>query len=367
MKKQNCQIATVVMVTLSLVVTASVAREMCLTTQRRCVRRVGCGTALRNYLVSCADVVNSDDYDFELPADSKWLGSGRQGGGGGGNGPRGRGRGGGEGGGGKSAAGAVAGWGGTAAVGTCTPGCRRALISLLSTEDAEGEQFLTCDCKGEAFCVEQRQRLEVCGQDVLQSLRAALDDTTPIDCTLAEMICAADTSCQAALDYYRDHCRKLFAGERCTQRCNNSLAILYRQEKGRKLHTCLCDGSELYNCPALREYTNKLCFPHLTVHHRTFQYFTTTTSSPTRHRPRPHGGTVVLQDFDVPLPQWPEDYEDSLADSHVGDQLDDHVVSSLDSLESPIACVSSRASFKLASSCLSYLLIVCSVSLSVLM
>lgn len=262
----------VVMVTVSVVVT----RELCVDMQSRCIQRVGCGMALQNYLVGCADLVNRDDYDLDLdtPRPSRRRGGGRRGG-------RGQER-------------------------ACLPRCRRALISLLSTEDGEGEQFMTCDCQGEEFCVEQRQRLDVCGREVMSSLRAALDDTTPIDCSLAEMICEADTSCQAALDYYRDHCRQLFDGKTCSKRCNNSIAILHRQDKGRKLATCHCDGSEGYNCPALRHHTQRLCYP----------YPTPPSPHTRRHRPPttppllPHSGDVVVHDVEVPLPRWPQDYDD---------------------------------------------------------
>lgn len=48
----------------------------------------------------------------------------------------------------------------------------------------------------------------------------------------------------------------------CTAKCNNSRAILYRQEKARKLRDCVCDGTEEYNCPALAKATDKLCFQH---------------------------------------------------------------------------------------------------------
>ena len=119
---------------------------------------------------------------------------------------------------------------------------------------------MTCDCQGAAVCERQRQRLEVCSPQVIDAMKIVKDETTQITCTLAEWICRADTQCFTALGYYDQHCRKLIRGEKCTRRCNNSLSILYRQTKAQKLRTCVCDGTEPYNCPELRENTDEMCF-----------------------------------------------------------------------------------------------------------
>jgi len=42
-------------------------------------------------------------------------------------------------------------------------------------------------------------------------------------------------------------------------RCNNSLAILYRQPKASKLANCYCDGSEEFPCLKFKTYTERLC------------------------------------------------------------------------------------------------------------
>lgn len=151
---------------------------------------------------------------------------------------------------------------GDAPEGSCPVRCRKALISLLSSEEqSAGEAFMTCDCQGDELCALQRRRLAVCTPDVLAAMGDVYDASTPIGCSLAELVCSADTSCLTALDFYRHHCRKLFQGLQCTQRCNNSLAILYQVEKARKLRTCTCDGTEGYNCQALMTHTERLCFP----------------------------------------------------------------------------------------------------------
>lgn len=77
----------------------------------------------------------------------------------------------------------------------------------------------------------------------------------------------------------------MFAGKKCTIRCKNSISILQRQvsssfesllwalttlnarlgmqEKAAKLSTCVCDGSEDYDCPSILENMDRLC------HHKT--------------------------------------------------------------------------------------------------
>lgn len=48
-------------------------------------------------------------------------------------------------------------------------------------------------------------------------------------------------------------------------RCRNSINILTRQEKAAKLSTCLCDGSEEYDCKGIHRNMNTLCFGR--IHH----------------------------------------------------------------------------------------------------
>lgn len=43
-------------------------------------------------------------------------------------------------------------------------------------------------------------------------------------------------------------------------RCRNSINILTRQEKAAKLNTCICDGSEDYDCRGIHRNMNRLCF-----------------------------------------------------------------------------------------------------------
>lgn len=185
---------------------SSRAIESCESAQKKCVIRVGCGMALHNYFIGCNDVIYGN-------------------------------------------------------TGVCSASCRRALISLLSTEDRAGLAFVNCDCSGNELCEQQKKSVEMC-DNVLEAMETLDNNSTIVSCTLARWICEADTSCFTALRFYRRHCERLFDDDkpRCTSRCNNSLSILYRQTKARKLRTCYCDGSEQYDCPALKENTERVCF-----------------------------------------------------------------------------------------------------------
>lgn len=180
----------------------------CEVARMKCAFRVGCGMALQNYMVGCSDVM-----------------SGR--------------------------------------IRRCNDLCKKALIALTSTE--EGQDLMRCDCQGQDFCHVTKQRIEICRPDVMK----ANEDDSIVSCSVAQWICAADPLCSTAVEYYRRLCRSMFHGKKCTMRCNNSISILNRQEKAAKLKTCVCDGTEDYDCDAIKFNMDRLCFPksHLQHHH----------------------------------------------------------------------------------------------------
>ena len=52
----------------------------------------------------------------------------------------------------------------------------------------------------------------------------------------------------------------MFKGKKCTDRCMNSISILKRQPHATKLETCYCDGTEDFDCVAVKSNMEKLCF-----------------------------------------------------------------------------------------------------------
>ncbi|XP_063585218.1 growth arrest-specific protein 1-like isoform X2 [Penaeus indicus] len=177
---------------------SAASMRTCAEAKIRCALRSGCGMALQNYMLGCADLM-----------------SGR--------------------------------------IDYCDEYCKNALIALTSTE--EGHDLMDCAC-GNEYCRETKARIEVCREEVL----AANADTTVVSCNVAHWICAADTLCSTAISFYDRLCRRMFIGKGCSYRCNNSISILQRQEKAAKLETCVCDGTEPFDCEGIKRNMARLCF-----------------------------------------------------------------------------------------------------------
>ncbi|KAG7189107.1 hypothetical protein KM043_008682 [Ampulex compressa] len=134
----------------------------------------------------------------------------------------------------------------------CSETCQHALIALTSTD--EGKELMSCECDDD-LCLQSKQRVEICRASVMTAM-----NRTRLSCRIATWICNADALCQTALAYYNKFCKSMFQGRKCTRRCRNSINILTRQEKAAKLNTCLCDGSEEYDCKGIHRNMNLLCF-----------------------------------------------------------------------------------------------------------
>ena len=225
--------------------------DTCLKAQSNCMLRHGCQAALSNYYLACSDIL----YD---------------------------------------------------GVTTCDPECRSAIIALLSTVDQDQENLMTCDCGNNTVCQEHRHKLDVCSSEVLEAMESLNDDSVPISCALAQQICNADTSCTNALEYYQRNCALMFLGDRCTDACNNSLSILYRQAKARKLQNCYCDGEQRHLCERVRRNTEHLCLSTRYRHHHGHNNDGTVGHTRSPHRGR---GTTNSRPRDKAAEhkkEWPE-------------------------------------------------------------
>jgi growth arrest-specific protein 1 len=140
---------------------------------------------------------------------------------------------------------------------TCSRQCQYALIALLSTP--EGERLMQCRCgsgAGGISCHLEKERVEPCRAEV--TWHTAPD--TEVSCSAASWICAADPQCSQAMLYYQENCKAMFKGRKCGKKCKNSLDIMLRQEAAAKLATCFCEGTEDFDCAAVRLHTDVLCF-----------------------------------------------------------------------------------------------------------
>ncbi|GBP64231.1 Growth arrest-specific protein 1 [Eumeta japonica] len=121
-----------------------------------------------------------------------------------------------------------------------------------------------CDCEDEYYCINAKERIDVCRPYVL---RGAANATA--SCRLSQLICAADAQCATALDYYHRLCRAMYQGRKCSHKCLNSIEILRKQEKAAALTACKCDGHEDYDCPRMQSNLARLCFrKHKKIHNK---------------------------------------------------------------------------------------------------
>jgi len=142
---------------------------------------------------------------------------------------------------------------------TCSKQCQFALIALLSTP--EGERLMQCRCESldkseEEACTIEKLRVEPCREEVTWNTQPG----TAVSCSAATWICAADPQCSTAMLYYQENCAAMFKGRKCSRKCKNSLDIMLRQEAAAKLSSCTCEGTEDFDCAAVRLYTDVLCF-----------------------------------------------------------------------------------------------------------
>lgn len=138
---------------------------------------------------------------------------------------------------------------------TCDVRCERALIVLFTGKDGIGRLLLNCTCRGDDFCEEQ-QKLQFCSDTILK----ALDDSAVVNCSLARLLCEADSSCHTAFQLYMSHCQPLRNGLTCTLECQKSVALLHRQERAEKLKTCICNVDPEYKeCKQIHRVMNASC------------------------------------------------------------------------------------------------------------
>jgi len=135
----------------------------------------------------------------------------------------------------------------------CDVNCRLALVALIST--TEGERLMQCQCEDSA-CRQEKARVEPCRALV----ESQVSQDTVVTCTAATYICLAEPTCHTALHYYNTNCQQMFAGKSCNKKCKNSVDILVRQNKAKKLRDCVCDGSEKFDCQNIRTNMESLCF-----------------------------------------------------------------------------------------------------------
>ncbi|KAI1295379.1 hypothetical protein HDE_05651 [Halotydeus destructor] len=137
-------------------------------------------------------------------------------------------------------------------VANCSETCQLAIVSLATI--TEGHDYLHCDCAKSDYCRTVRNRTQSCNPKRLP--KEGDHDT----CRKAELFCRADQVCNASFDYYRRSCSDLIRGKtkECSKRCNNTIALLWRQKSGTPLKNCSCDKG-FRSCRKEREAIMRTC------------------------------------------------------------------------------------------------------------
>lgn len=137
---------------------------------------------------------------------------------------------------------------------TCNVRCERAIIVLLTGKDGIGRLLLNCSC-GRDVCAEQ-ERLQLCSESIV----TALDESVVVNCSLARLLCEADSACHTAFQLYMSHCQPMRKGLECTMACGKSLTLLHRQERAEKLKNCICNVDPEYKeCKHIHRVINTSC------------------------------------------------------------------------------------------------------------
>ena len=185
----------------------SVSDTQCHVAQNRCVGEHECSMALHNYILTCGDMTRGE-------------------------------------------------------ITHCSNHCKKALLTLLSVANQRGIEYMTCNCGDDDICMSKRAPARRCC-GVLDAVQHAADDT-PIVCSIALLICHIDTQCLKAMTDLKTNCKESFDDPKCKQ----SLTVFHRQEKARKLKTCLChDGEDDQWCHSPTN-NSSLCNVDLTGKHR---------------------------------------------------------------------------------------------------
>lgn len=172
---------------------ADTGQETCNAVTKRCVSQIGCGMALHNLNINCQSL------SYGEPS-------------------------------------------------MCTDTCTRALVTLLLADSDNGLAFANCDCQGNKYCNQRKQRVQTCEEAVVQEVTSP-NRTVDINCGIAKWVCQRDLVCGETIKYLMRNCSLLTNELSCTSDCKNSLEFISRQPLGEDLLKCTCSKQQETKCP----------------------------------------------------------------------------------------------------------------------
>lgn len=128
----------------------------------------------------------------------------------------------------------------------CPSHCISSIVQLNLTDNGPGLE--QCECATDAVCANAKRAIEPCMPRISRT-----------GCTEARRACESDAQCSAAMRDYLYHCRELFGGERCTDKCRRVIERMRSVPKARLLDTCECDGAERTICEHVKISMMSLC------------------------------------------------------------------------------------------------------------
>ena len=135
----------------------------------------------------------------------------------------------------------------------CSSDCVNAIKKLKSTR--KGAALYTCDCYRDGGCLTMKARVAKC---------LNVDDTAlkKPSCTMANANCSGDSHCQKLRTNFLLACNKMISGVECENECLEAQKTLAKNQHGKVLYNCECDGATESLCRGLEANAKQLrCLP----------------------------------------------------------------------------------------------------------
>lgn len=135
----------------------------------------------------------------------------------------------------------------------CSNDCVNAIKKLKWTK--KGAALYTCDCNLDGDCLTLKARVAKC---------LNVDDTRSRkpSCTMANANCTGEDECKKLKNHFLLACNKMIGGVECEEKCLEAQKKLAKNERGKVLFNCECDGVTESLCRGLEANAKQLrCLP----------------------------------------------------------------------------------------------------------
>ena len=135
----------------------------------------------------------------------------------------------------------------------CSSDCVNAIKKLKSTK--KGAALYSCDCYRDGGCLTMKARVAKC-------LKPRNQETNKPSCTMANANCSGDSHCKKLRNNFLLACNKMISGVECENECLEAQKTLAKNQHGKVLYNCECDGATESLCRGLEANAKQLrCLP----------------------------------------------------------------------------------------------------------